>query len=169
MEGQHDAVRCLALPLVGEQLLVPNAVVEEVFAAGDIRPAVDGPDWLIGSLVWRGGVLPLVCMEAAIGGERPASGARSKVVVMKALTASEGLSNYAVLVQGIPHQVLATGDTVTRDPQANGARPFVAADLLTEGGQALVPDLDAVERALIGAADSWRSAGSDESGADGAC
>jgi len=161
----EDTVRCLALPLVGEQILVPNAVVAEVFAAGAVSPAADGPRWLLGSLVWRGRVLPLVCMEAAIGGTRLEVGARAKIVVMNALSANESLENYAVLVQGIPHQVLATNDTLRLETPVNGARPFVAADLQVEGECAFIPDLDAVERALLDVADHWRateSAGGEE-------
>ena len=166
MEQEEQAVRCLALPLVGDQLLVPNAVVAEVFAAEAISPAPDGPDWLLGSLAWRGEVLPVVCMEAALGGTRLEAGTRSKIVVINALTASESLKYYAVLVQGIPHQVLASNSTVTPETPINGARPFVAADLQVEGGQAFVPDLDAVEQALLDVADLWRRAGSDDGGGD---
>lgn len=167
MEPDESTVRCLALPIVGEQILVPNAVVAEVFAAESISPAADGPEWLLGSLDWRGRVLPIVCMEAALGGSRLEAGARSKLVVMKALEASGTLAYYAVLVQGIPHQVLATGDNVTRKTPINGARPFVAADLQIEGGQAFIPDLDAVERALLEVSDQWQQAGSGDEEEDG--
>lgn len=159
MEQDESAVRCLALPIVGEQLLVPNAVVAEVFAADAISPAVGGPDWLLGSLTWRGRVLPLVCMEAALGGIRLEVGPRSKIVVMNAISANESLKNFAVLVQGIPHQVLATDHTVRLETPINGARPFVAADLHVEGEQAFVPDLDAFEKALLDIVDQWRDTG----------
>lgn len=167
MEPEDDTVRCLALPIVGEQLLVPNAVVAEVLAADTVSPADGGPEWLLGSLTWRGSVLPLVCMEAALGGARLEVGARSKIVVMNALSANESLKNYALLVQGIPHQVLATDHTVTLDTPVNGARPFVAADLQLEGERAFIPDLDAVEKALLEIAGNWLvpgSAGGQEDG-----
>jgi chemosensory pili system protein ChpC len=162
LEPGQDTVRCLALPIVGEQALVPNAVVAEVLAADAIAPIDSGPDWLLGSLTWRDSVLPLVCMEAALGGERLDVGARSKIVVIKALSASESLENYAVLVQGIPHQVLATGETVLLDGPVNGARPFVAADLQVEGRRAFIPDLDAVEKALIDVAEDWHVDGRED-------
>jgi len=157
LEQDENTVRCLALPIVGEQILVPNAVVAEVFAAGAVSPAADGPQWLLGSLIWRGRVLPLMCMEAALGGTRLEVGARSKIVVMNALSASESLENYAVLVQGVPHQVLATDDTLQLETPVNGARPFVAVDLQVEGERAFIPDLDAVEKALLDVADQWRT------------
>ena len=160
MERDEDTVRCLALPIVGGQLLVPNALVAEVFAAEDVTPADGGPAWLLGSVTWRGRILPLVCMEAAVGGAPLEAGRRSKVVVMNAFTASAPLENFAVLVQGIPHQVLATDHTVQLETTANGVRPFVAADLRVDGEEAFVPDMDAVEKALLDAADHWRRAGS---------
>jgi len=166
LEQEEETVRCLALPLVGNQLLVPNAVVAEVFAAEAISPAPDGPDWLLGTLAWRGEVLPVVCMEVALGGTRLETGTRSKIVVISALTASESLKYYAVLVQGIPHQVLASNSTVTPETPINAALPFVAVDLQVEGGRAFVPDLDAVERALLEVADLWHRVGSDDGGGD---
>ena len=157
MEPAEDTVRCLALPIVGEKILVPNAVVAEVFAASTVSPAGGGPEWLLGSIEWRRSVLPLVCMEAALGGARCEVGARSKVVVMNALSGNESLMNYAVLVQGIPHQVLATDHTVALDTPINGARPFVAADLRVEGERAFIPDLDAVEKALLDVVNEWQA------------
>ena len=156
MEQAEDTVRCLALPIVGEKILVPNAVVAEVCAASDVSPAGGGPEWLLGSIAWRSSVLPLVCMEVALGGASCEVGARSKVVVMNALSGNESLKNYAVLVQGIPHQVLATDHTVALDTPINGARPFVAADLRVEGERAFIPDLDAVEKALLDVVDEWQ-------------
>jgi chemosensory pili system protein ChpC len=167
VEPAEVTVRCLALPIVGEQILVPNAVVAEVFAADTVAPTSGGPDWLLGSLTWRGQVLPLVCMEAALGGPRLEAGARSKVVVMSTFSGSEPLKHFAVLVQGIPHQVLATDLTVRLDTPINGARPFVMADLQVDGEQAFIPDLDAFEAALLEAVDQWRPTGPAGGGEDG--
>jgi chemosensory pili system protein ChpC len=167
LEEEQDTVRCLALPIVGEQILVPNAVVAEVFAADTVAALTDGPDWLLGSLTWRGSLLPLVCMEAALGGARPEVGGRSKIVVMSTFSARQPLEYFAVLVQGIPHQVLASDLTVQLEAPINGARPFVAADLRVEGKQAFIPDLDALEEALLDAADHWQVSGPADAGGDG--
>ena len=159
MEQDGSVVRCLALPIAGEQILVPNAVVAEVVAADTVSPLSGDPAWLLGSLTWRGSVLPLVCMEAAVGGIRLEAGARSKIVILKSLSAREPLENFAVLVQGIPHQVLATDHTVTLESPINDGRPFVAADLQVEGEQAFIPNLDAVEKALMDIVDRWQVTG----------
>jgi len=160
LEQAEDAVRCLALPIVGENILVPNAMVAEVLSANAVSLAVGGPEWLLGNIAWRSTALPLVCMEAALGGARCEVGTRSKVVVLNALSENDLLENYAVLVQGIPHQVLATEQTVVRDTPINGARPFVAVDLRVEGERAFIPDLDAVEEALLDVVDEWQTPGS---------
>ena len=156
MDGDNDAVRCLALPIVGERILLPNAAVAEVFAAGAVSSIGAGPEWLLGSLPWRGSVLPLLCMEAAVGGQRLEPGPRSKVVIINALSGHASLENYAILVQGIPHQVLATDHTVALEEPLNGARPFVVADLRVEGEKAFIPDQDAVEKALLESAAEWQ-------------
>jgi len=142
-------VRCLALPLAGNQLLVPNAVVAEVFAPETVTSTDGGPAWLLGHLAWRGAHVPLVGLEAALDGTRLEAGARSKAVVLNALCGFESLTHYGVLVQGIPHQVLATERMLERDTSVTEARPFVAAELLIDGEKAFIPDLDAVEKALL--------------------
>jgi chemosensory pili system protein ChpC len=159
VEPDEETVRCLALPIVGDQLLVPSAVVAEVFTAPGVSPVKGGPKWLLGSLFWRGIVLPLVCMETALGGERLDLGTRSKLVVMHGITGSESLRYYAVLLQGIPRQILATRHTVKAAGPAGGERPFVAAELQLDGEQASIPDLDDLEKALLAALDAWRKPG----------
>ena len=166
MQQGEDTVQCLALPIVGGQILVPSAVVAEVYAVDAVFPATGGPDWLLGDVTWRGNRVPLVCMEAALGGPRLEAGARSKVVVIKTLSASEALRNFAVLVQGIPHQILAADHSVAVRAPINGARPFVALDLQIEDEQAFIPDMDAIERALLDVVDYWRARDSDDGDGD---
>lgn len=149
MNNVDSTVRCLALPLVGNQLLVPNAVVAEVFAPESVTPAAGGPDWLLGHLTWRGSNLPLVGLEAALDGTSLEAGPRSKVVILHALSAKQSLAHYGLLVQGIPHQVLASERSVELDTAAAEARRFVAAELRINGEKAFIPDLDSVERALL--------------------
>lgn len=156
MEEDSDTIRCLALPIVGDQLLVPNAVVAEVFTVPGVSAVNDGPSWLLGSLLWRGAVLPLVSMETALGGNPMEIGDRAKLVVMHALSAAEILQYYAVLVQGIPRQVLASEQSVQPAPDLDSERTFVAAELRVEGERAFIPDLDGIEKALLLAADAWR-------------
>jgi chemosensory pili system protein ChpC len=161
LETSPEAVRCLVLPVHDDQVLVPSAVVAEVFAARDI-PALEGaPRWLIGRVVWRDASLPVVSIEAAVGGERPPVGERAKIVVLRSLGAEEPLAFYALLIQGIPRQVLASSRTVQSRPRDRD-RPFVAQDLDLEGERAFIPDLDALERALVAFADSWRQSPSGE-------
>jgi chemosensory pili system protein ChpC len=157
LQQDEDTVQCLALPIVGGQILVPSAVVAEVYAVDTVSPATGAPDWMLGNVIWRGNQVPLVCMEAALGGARLEAGSRSKVVVIKAQSAGEALKNFAILVQGIPHQVLATDRSVALQAPINGARPFVALDLQVEGEPAFIPDMDAVEKALLDVVDKWRA------------
>lgn len=152
MDYVDGTVRCLALPLIGNQLLVPNALVAEVVAADSVTPADGGPEWLLGYLPWRGSELPLVGLETALDGTRLVPGPRSKIVVLNALSGDRSLAHYAVLVQGIPHQVLASERTLELDDSVADARPFVAAELRIDGERAFIPDLDSVEKALLEAA-----------------
>ena len=166
MQGDSHGIRCLALPMAGDQLLLPSAVVAEIFSVPEIEPIESGPRWLLGSLSWRESKLPVICMEAVVGGERMAVAERSKIVVLRALSAALDPGYYAVLTQGIPRQVLASSATVQSAAAVDGERPFVAAELNVDGEHSFIPDLDAVERALVAAALSWKSPTANKHGAN---
>ena len=155
MNAPPDAVRCLVLPVSDDQVLVPSAVVAEVFAAREIPPLDAGPRWLLGRVGWRESTLAVVCIEAAVGGERPPIDKRAKIVVLRVLGDAKALTHYAMLVQGIPKQVIASPQTV-QAATPGAERPFVASEVSLEGERAFIPDLDALERALVALAPSWQ-------------
>lgn len=154
MEPTSEAVRCLALPVHDDQVLVPSAMVAEVFAAREIPPLTDGPRWLLGRITWRDTTLAVVSIEAAVGAECPAVAERAKIVVLRALETARSPDHYALLIQGIPRQVLASPRNV-QSRSHDGERPFVAMEVNIDGERAFIPDLDALERALGAFAESW--------------
>lgn len=159
MEGSRDAVRCVALPLAGSQALLPSALVAEVFAVPKVAAPAGGPDWLLGSAFWRGTNLPVVSLEAATGGERAQPAGRAKSVVIRALGDTQALRYYAVLVQDVPRQVLASERIVQPAPPRGGGRAFVRCEVSVEGTPAFIPDVDALESALVASSAAWHRGG----------
>lgn len=155
MDSTSEAIRCLVLPVSDDRVLIPSAVVAEIISASGIRLLEDGPGWLLGSVAWRDSTLPVMSIEAAVGGELPPLAERAKLVVLRTLGADRALKHYALLLQGIPGQVLASSRTV-QSAARDGERPFVAEEVMLEGERAFIPDLDALERALVAFAASWQ-------------
>jgi len=167
VDASSDAVRCVALPVAGEHALVPSALVAEIFAVGELTPPASGPSWLLGSVFWRGLNLPVISFETAMGGERAAVGERAKSVVLRAVGESDALRYYAVLVQDIPRQVLASQRTVQAAPASGREAEFVQCELRVEGAPGFIPDIDALESALIASSAAWRRDGGEVSAVGG--
>ena len=143
-------VRALLVPLQGERtLLVPNAAVAEVVAMRDLTPAADGaPDWLQGTLPWRGLAVPVVGYEALRGEQATAPGAGSQVVVLNTLAEGAALGYYGLVAAGIPH-LLAVAEGAAETLAAPGEGGYALCDLRINDSRASIPDLDAIEAQVV--------------------
>ena len=142
-------VRALRVPLqAGRMLLMPNAAVAEVVALRDLAPPADGaPDWLQGTLPWRGLAVPVVGYEALRGESAAAPGAGAQVVVLNTLEAGAALGYYGLVAAGIPH-LMAVAEGAAETLAAPGEGGYALCDLRLGESRASIPDLDAIEAQL---------------------
>lgn len=138
-------VRCLLVPTAGEPLLLPSTAVAEV---APYAPPVRGegyPEWLLGGLAWRGRTIPLVSLEALAGGKVPEAGDAARIAVCNTVTGDAELPFYALLVQGIPRLARVTAEALS---PGDDSPQFAIARSTLDGEPVLIPDLEAVERAV---------------------
>lgn len=156
MPDSDGAIRSLLLPLDDTYLLLPGTVVAEVVGYTEPQPsAQDGtPEWLLGSVTWRGQQVPCVAFEALNGQALGAPGTRARTVVLKALGTRAGMPYVALRTRGIPRliNVEREGIEPLDEPEALG--PAVREAVLAHGEPALIPDMDYLEsqthRVLVG-------------------
>lgn len=146
MPEHEDAIRSLLLPLEDDNLLLPGTVVAEVVGYIPPEPAGDGaPDWLLGSIDWRGQRVPCVAFESLDGQSLPeGAGARARLVVLKAVGEDPTLPYIAVRTRSIPRLINVDREGLEiRDDETppQGIQQAV----LAHGEPALIPDLAAVE------------------------
>lgn len=142
-------VRSLIIPLNGVALLLPNTAVAEISDYKVPQPINDAPGWLLGMMLWRGRSIPLLAFEPFLGRTAGVGGVHARAAVCNTLNANPVLPFVAILAQGIPRlQELKSGmlETVTRGAEGNAV---VAARVLVEGREAIIPDLDVLERQLL--------------------
>ena len=140
-------LNCLLVPLADRHLLMPNVTVAELIAYRQPQVAPGLPAWLLGQVQWRDLNLPLLCFEAADGGEARL-GAQARVVVLNALGGRDHVKFIALLVQGIPRPVKVDAGL----PRANVALGPLELDAVNLGDvQARIPDLVALEQKLADA------------------
>lgn len=143
-------VRALLVPLQGgRMLLVPNAAVAEVVALRDLAdPAASAPDWLLGTLPWRGLAVPVVGYEKLRDLEASAPAAGAQVVVVNTLDADATLGYYGLVAAGIPH-LLAVTEGAAETLAAPGEGGYALCDLKLGESPAAIPDLDAIEARVL--------------------
>ncbi|MDG6349138.1 chemotaxis protein CheW [Luteimonas sp. 8-5] len=148
MTAQAD-IRGVLIQIAGARLLLPNATIAEVLSFADPEPIADAPEWLLGRIRWRGWQLPLVAFSRLAGIAQEKGGLGSKVIVLKALGGDPKAPFFAVLTQGFPRLVTVSDSRlVTRETEPSLLPNGVQAQVLLNEDEALVPDLEAVERMI---------------------
>ena len=151
MADQATALRAVLLPLQQQDLLLPAAVIAEVVDYVEPEPGDSWPAWVLGVFVWHGQRLPLVSMEAALGLKSPRElGRRARIVVLHTLGGSPGLPRYGLLVHDTPRVVSIWPESLRGSDPGEGAEPYVRQRVtLPEAELAIIPDLDALQSALL--------------------
>lgn len=107
-------VRSVLIPVTGERILLPNATVAEVITFGTPDSTGDGPDWLLGRVVWRGWRVPVFSLGLMSGWTERESEAGAKLAVVKALTGSREMPFMAMVTQGFPRLITVDDDSLER-------------------------------------------------------
>ncbi|MEK7697324.1 MAG: chemotaxis protein CheW [Pseudomonadota bacterium] len=144
-----ERVHALEIPLRGATLLVPSANIAEVINAGDFTPVPLAPAWLLGAFAWRTLAVPVVSLEALMGGPVSAPSPASKVVILYPLPGRRDWEFFAILTHAEPrpqtidpaHAVAATGAELPDTP-------YIAAGLKLGGRLLVIPDLEALKQAF---------------------
>lgn len=148
---ESNALRGVVLPVGPSDVLLPNAAVAEVLAYREPAALADAPPWLLGTLEWREREIPVVSLAAA--GDPPQSaepGRRARLAVCFTPDGNPELPYMGLLCVAPPRlarflpEALEPGE----EPPAN---PFVLHALTFAERPAWIPDLDAIERALLDA------------------
>jgi chemosensory pili system protein ChpC len=144
-----EELRGILLPLGPADLLLPNAAVAEVLGYRDPESVAGGPSWLLGRVAWRERSVPLVSLPAA--GEPPqpvARGPRARLAVIYTPNGNAAMPYLGLLCVGPPRLARFRADNLLpADPE--GENPFVLHTLTHADRPGWIPDLDALELALL--------------------
>lgn len=149
-----NQVDSMLLPLTGVQLLIPNLCVAEIVSSAVLaRREAPSEDWILGDLDWRGTKVPLIAFEVACGRSvLPIQGLVRHAAVLYSIARPDNLKYLAVLTQGLPRIARVQEDSIAVLPNAFESCPFVQAGVAVNNLQAVIPDLGALERAVVASA-----------------
>lgn len=156
MSGTRDQgeVRSVVIPTSAEDLLLPSAAVAEVTAFQDPEPFRSAPDWLLGTVNWRGCRVPLVALGQADAETVELTLAqRSRLIICYTPNGNTALPYLGILARGSPRLARMSAQTLV-PLQIEIADPFVLHRLTYQGRPAFIPDMDAIERAVQEAIES---------------
>ena len=141
-------IACLLTPVTGKQLLLPNVTVAEVVSATELQPPPEGaPEWHRGFLTWRDQRIPVVAFETLNGEGEPRDVER--VAILSGIRSQRDLPFYGLVVQGIPGSArVKIAQLEDLEGAPTGPMEFLKVRYL--GELAVIPDLDALESALLG-------------------
>jgi len=146
MSAIPDQVRSLWIPLREVNMLLPNVAIAEVsnFRVPDEQP--DTPDWLLGTIDWRGQIIPVVSLELFCGDKIPANPVYSRFIIVNSVRANSPVHHYALVAAALPRSILFD-NTVVDDVQDCGL-PALQCRVFIGREQAVVPDLDHLQESL---------------------
>ena len=143
--AETNSIRCIQLPLVDWQLLLPNSVVAEIISY--TRPEQSGESWLDGMLGWRGVNVPVVSVEAMCQRNMVEPGPRSRIAIIYNISGDKKLPYVGIILQDIPRAYLAEEDRMQGVSGSSDCEFIIGpADMMVE--QLMIPDIDAIMAAV---------------------
>lgn len=135
------------LPMQGRQLLVPTSVVMETVAGTELAPAPGKADWCLGLLSWHELTIPVVSFEGVNGETTAQHGPR--YAVLNGIGGHRELPYYAILIQGQPRPMKVKLAALEDLPENPAKGPLEYLQVRLAGELAMIPDLDALEAAVV--------------------
>lgn len=145
VDASNIEIRGVLLPLHEAQLLLPNASVSEVVGLDKLKTVSNVPDWYLGTQEWRGQVIPVISFEQLLGLPTAEPGARSRVAVCNTLGGNKDCPFIGLLLSTTPHLVRITEDVVAPQSEERDLGDAVRQQVVVNGEDAWIPDMNSVE------------------------
>jgi chemosensory pili system protein ChpC len=144
-------ISAVLLPVTGQLLVVPSAMVAEIIKRRELVPPQDAPAWLLGHVKWHQERVPVISFESLNGEAIADAASGSRIVIFGALGEPEHMPvrHYAMLARGVPNLLRLT----PADMQAVDGVPLGPAErmkLRVHGQSGALPDFDYIERQVAG-------------------
>ena len=136
-----EQIASLLIPMMGRPLLIPNVAVAEIVSWDQPQKQEDTPDWLLGTVDWRGVELPVISLERMNSSEIEDADVGQRLAVINGVGECK-LPFYAISVQGLPRLVRVFPEELSSEDPAYDTLVMVS------GERAVIPDLSSVERQL---------------------
>jgi len=113
MTMAEKEVRTILAPLSSGNALLPNSVVAEILDYKAPEPFKQGPDWLLGEMVWHGWKVPVISYQRLIDDHaNDHVTKKARILIIKTLGESTQVNYIGLLIQGLPRLKTVTAKTL---------------------------------------------------------
>jgi len=132
------------LSLDGDPLILPNTAVAEIINYRDPTPVDNSPEWLLGTMEWRGTRIPLMSLESAMGKSMPVISSQNHIAILNSISDDDTINFYALVTGSLPRLVNLDEKAITAAAN-DDKEDLVLSNVLVNKKAAIIPDLDAIE------------------------
>ena len=153
-QTKNEALPCLLIPMQASRIVLPNVTVAELIPFQKPQASHADASWIVGSIEWRGTMIPVVSFEDYCGQKSGPQGQDLRIAVINAPNGESGsLRFFGIVTQGIPSLVKLEEAAIKENQNTNLLKGQKMAVTL-ETGHAVIPDLDMLEQAIL--AEKWQ-------------
>lgn len=146
MTQKSSVIHSQLLPMQSVSLLLPNTSIAEIVHY-QAPQSIDGaPEWLLGSVEWRGLRVPLVSFESAAGEERRDDATRRRIAILNAAHGGD-LNFFGIVTQGNPRLLNVTAQHLVEKTGAEHEKLRLR-EVVVNDIDALIPDMERLEHLL---------------------
>jgi chemosensory pili system protein ChpC len=143
MSNKPTSVRCMLLPLISFNLLIPNSAVAEIIGYSTPRQLSDTSEWFPGVVLWRGVYVPVVEMEKLCDLGAAEVGPRTRIAIIYNPEKDPEMPYLGIHMQDIPRAYLAEADSVKAGSD-EGLSPYLLTRVDDEQLARVIPDFDKI-------------------------
>ncbi len=125
-------------------LILPNTAIAEIVHYSEPTPVDNLPQWLLGTMEWRGIRIPLLSLEHAMGNDLPVLAANNHIAIINCLNSDKSLNFYGIITIGLPRLVNINENKLSPSTkEANN--PLILSNVVVNKSETMIPNLDAIE------------------------
>lgn len=146
MADTKDSVRSLWIPLRDVNMLIPNVSIAEVSNYKVPVEVKESPEWMMGTIPWRGETVPVISLEAMCGDKVPANLVYSRLMIINSIRPDSAIRFYAIVATGLPR--LVQFDDSTAQGMELSTLEVVQCRVSVDQETAIIPNLDYIQGLL---------------------
>lgn len=150
MSNEATVIHSQLIAMQRLNLLLPNTAIAEIVRYATPQAVGNAPEWLLGTMLWRGLRIPVVSFERASGEVAAEPGSGARLAVLNGVHNGAALQFYAVVIRNNPRLLKVLRDDIRKE--SGGDHDKLQLQQVTVNNiTAIIPDLAALEQLICNA------------------